>query len=70
MEQESFESRDLVYVQCNRRICTVIEVRATEPKITIQFGPDAGSVKRVMSCELALVQKYTPPVSSPAIVLD
>ena len=69
MEFETFEERDLVHVEGNRRICTVVAVHFREPKYKVQFGPEEGNVRRVMSNELALVQKYTPPASSPAFVL-
>ena len=70
MQMESIEKRDLVHVvEGTRRICTVIEVRAKEPRYKVQFGAETGTVESFKSYELALVQKYTPRDSSQGLVL-
>jgi hypothetical protein len=65
MKNQIFENFDLVSIQGEHGVWTIVETRNTEPKHKVQLGGDGASVKYVDSATLTLVQKAKKPDTGP-----
>ena len=67
MESQTFENYDLVCIQGEEGIWTVVGIGTDEPKYRVQFGQDGASTKYVNSTHLTLVQKVDKPKTDPGL---
>jgi hypothetical protein len=57
MDNQPFESQDLVSVRGAKGVWTIVGTRDPEPKFQIQLGQNAATVRWATSETLSLVQK-------------
>jgi hypothetical protein len=65
MDNQPFESQDLVSVQGVKGVWIIVGTRDPEPRFQIQLGRDAATVRWVATETLSLVQKAPKQDSEP-----
>ncbi len=70
MEDQDIEIGDLVRLEVEKGIWTVVGTRSEEPKYRVQLGMDAGTIKYVRSDVTALVEKAAKPDAVPGFYPD
>jgi hypothetical protein len=67
MDNQTFESQDLVSIHGVKGVWTIVGTRDPEPKFQIQLGRNAATVRWVASETLSLVQKAPKQDSEPGL---